>query len=194
MHQGKPLVLYYCNNMFLILLFIQLSIFLGNWLLHSKGTVQWIVKYWLLLRASVISVGTLWVVLFVFGLIISHLSFSLVSQTLVADNFWWAAFLVDFLPGLSLVYTKGKDHVVPDALSYLPASLTALSFVSSLWLSSLSAAQEGNSSLGGPIWLSWARTWGLYLFWWTTWMVVDISRMVGNPSYRDMRSTERYAW
>ena len=83
--------------------------------------MQQIVEYWLLLRASVIGMGTLRVVLFVFRPTINHLNFSLVSQTLVANNSQWAAFLADFLPGLSLVHTKGKDHVVPDALSHLPA-------------------------------------------------------------------------
>ena len=80
-----------------------------------------IVKCWLLLRASVIGVGIYRIVLFVFGPIINHLNFSLVSPTLVANNSQWAAFLADFLPGLSLVHTKGKDHAVPDALSHLPA-------------------------------------------------------------------------
>ena len=58
---------------------------------------------------------------------------------------------MDFLPCFSLIHTKGKNHAVLDALSHLPALLAALPFVSSPWLSSRSAAQEGNSSLVGPI-------------------------------------------
>ena len=53
---------------------------------------------------------------------------------------------MDFFPGLSLDHTK--DHVILDALFYLPALLAALSFISSLWFTSILATQEGNSSWG----------------------------------------------
>ena len=75
MHLGKPLVLCYCNSMFLILLLIQLSSSLGSFLLHNWGIVPQIVKYWLLLRAFVIGMGTLQLVYFIFILTINHLSF-----------------------------------------------------------------------------------------------------------------------
>ena len=75
-----------CNSVYLILLFIQLSISLGNLLLHSKGIVPQIVKCWPLLRASVIGVGTLRVVLFCVRTDHKPLEFFLVSQTLVDNN------------------------------------------------------------------------------------------------------------
>ena len=86
MPQGKPLVLYYYNSVYLIQLSIQLSIFLGNLLQHNKGIVPQIMKYWLLLRVSIIGMSTLWEVLFVFIPSINLLSF-LVSQNLVDANF-----------------------------------------------------------------------------------------------------------
>lgn len=62
----------------------------------------------------------------------------------------WAAFLADFLPGVSIVHNRGKDHLVPDALSRLPTHLDslALSLPHPDWLSDLSIAQERDSSLG----------------------------------------------
>ena len=73
MYQGRLFLLSYCNSIYLIWLFIQLIIFLGNLFLCSKGILLQIVKCWLLLRTSAIGIGTLWVVLFVFKLTINHL-------------------------------------------------------------------------------------------------------------------------
>ena len=99
MHQGKLLVLSCYNHVYLIWLFIQLSIFLGNSLLRSKGIMPLIAKYWLLLRAFIITMGTFWVVLFIFKLTANHLFFSLVNPTLVENNsdgqsLSWTSFLV----------------------------------------------------------------------------------------------------
>ena len=87
MHQGKQLVLYCCNSIYLLLLFIQLNISLENLLLPNRSIVSQITKCYLLLRASIVGMDTLWVVLFVFILTINHLSSFLVSPTLMNDNF-----------------------------------------------------------------------------------------------------------
>ena len=64
---------------------------------------------------------------------------------------FWAAFLADFLPGVLMVHTKGKDHLVPDALFYIPAPLFALmtSSFCPMWLTDIHIAQERDSSLEG---------------------------------------------
>ena len=79
-------MLCFYNSVYLILLFIQLSISLGNLPQYNKGIVPHIMKYWLLLSVSVFSLGTLQIVCFVFVLTINHLSSSLASQTFVDDN------------------------------------------------------------------------------------------------------------
>ena len=131
MPQGKQLELYRYSSIYPIQHFIQLGILLGNLLLCTKGIVPQIVKYWQLLKVSVIVMGILQIVLFVFVPAINRLSSSLVSKALVGNNF--------IGPGLSLVHTKGRDHAVLDAFSILLATLAALSFISSSWLSSLLA-------------------------------------------------------
>ena len=98
MHQERQLVLCCCNSIYLIQLFIQLSISLGNLLLHKRGIVPQIAKCWLLLRVSIIGMGILQVVLFVVIPAINHLSFFLVSPTLLDKNFdgqlsLWNSFL-----------------------------------------------------------------------------------------------------
>ena len=65
----------------------------------------------------------------------------------------WAAFLADFLPGLSNIHSHGKDHLVPDALSCLPMPSTMLTglTVSSpipIGLDDLPITQEHDPSLG----------------------------------------------
>ena len=60
-------------------------------------------------------------------------------------------FLADFLLGVSIVHTKGKDHFVPNALSCIPVHLSALmtSKTCLTWLPDIYITQEHDSSMKG---------------------------------------------
>ena len=59
------------------------------------------------------------------------------------------AFLADFLPVVSIIHTKVKDHFVPDALFCIPAPLSArmASTPCPAWLTDIHIAQDHNPSL-----------------------------------------------
>ena len=131
MHQGKKLVPYCCNSLYLIWLFIQSSISPGNSLLCSKDIVPQIPKFWLQLRVSIIGMGTLWVVSIVFIPTTNHLSSSLVSQTLVdASSNGPPSFQTSFLVSLQYIVKEKTTLFWMPSLAYqhhlLPCPLVPL--------------------------------------------------------------------
>ena len=58
--------------------------------------------------------------------------------------------MANFLPGVFIIHTQGKDHLVTDALSLIPAPLSAMTIFMPCptWLTDIHIAQERDSSLG----------------------------------------------